>query len=51
MEVEPSVIEGIVLYLVEKFSELVAYLLLTSFLIDQVDKVLLIVLSVRLLNV
>ena len=51
MEVEPGIVECVVLEFVEKFSKLVANLLLAAFFVDQVNKVLLIVLRVGLLNV
>ena len=50
MEIEPSVIECAVLQFVEKFCEFVADLLLTALLVNQVNKVLLIVLRVGLLD-
>lgn len=51
MEIEPGVVECVVLYLIEEFSELISDLLLTSLLINQIDKVLFVVLSVSFLNV
>ena len=50
MEIEPGVIECAVLQFVEKFRKFVADLLLTALLINQVNKVLLIVLRVGLLD-
>ena len=50
MEIEPGVIECAVLQFVEKFREFVADLLLTTLLVNQVNKVLLIVLRVGLLD-
>jgi len=50
MKVEPSVIKCAVLQFVEKFRKFVANLLLAALLVNQVNKVLLIVLRVGLLD-
>ena len=50
MEVEPGIVECVVLEFVKKLSKLVAYLLLAALFVDQVDEVLLVVLRVGLLN-